>query len=147
MQVVLERGAGKEQPITAVQLAQALRDLAVLILELVCLIYDDVLPLEGQQLVHAGSDALERSQHDIELAGQQVVLQELFSLGFRRDEVEHTDLGAPLLELVLPVWDDCLGHDHHEVALHLLELTEECQEADRLDRLSQSLSSNIKRRD
>ena len=57
-----------------------------------------------------------------------MVLQNVLSFGLGGDQVEHSDLRTPLLELILPVGDDSLGDHDHEVALDLLELSQESQE-------------------
>lgn len=142
MEIVLKRGARQQQAIATVKLAEPLRDLAVLILELVGLVDDDVFPLKLEQLVHAGSHTFERGEADIELARLKVVFQDVLALSLRRDQVEAADLRAPLFELLLPVGDDGLGDYDHEVALDLLELSQEGQERNRLDRLAQSLNSH-----
>ena len=63
----------------------------------------NVLPLKLEELVHTGSHTLERRQTHIKLARLQAILQNVFPLGLCCDQVEHTDLRAPLSELELPV--------------------------------------------
>ena len=94
MEVILQWCTGQKQAILAIKLTEALRDLTVLILQLVGLIDDDVLPLELEELIHAGSHYLERGQTHIELAWLQLVLENVFSLSLSSDQVEAANLWA-----------------------------------------------------
>lgn len=103
MQIVLEGSACQKEAIAAVELAETLGDLAVFVFQFVRLVHDDVLPLEAEELVHAGAHPLERGQAHVELSRQEVVLQQFFSLNLCGDQVEDADLRTPPLELFFPV--------------------------------------------
>jgi len=103
------------------------------------LIHDDVLPFELLQLGHAESDTLESSEANVELAWLQIVLENLLSFEFGGNEVEQAHFGAPLFELEFPVGNDGLRHNDNEVVVNFLELPQERQECNSLDRFSKSL--------
>ena len=68
-----------------------------------------------------------------------MVLEYVLAFRLGRDQVQTTDLRAPLPELLLPVGDHCFGNDNHEITLDFFEFTEESQEANRLNRFAQTL--------
>ena len=59
MQVVLEGCSSQEKAISRIELPETLRDLTLLVLDLVGLINDDILPLELEALGHGETNALE----------------------------------------------------------------------------------------
>mgnify|MGYP001124650259 CR=1 FL=1 len=85
VEVVLQRGTGEQEPIPAIELAEALGDLTVFIFELVGLVDNDVLPFELEKLIHAGPHTFESRQTDIELAGLELVFEYVLSLSLGRD--------------------------------------------------------------
>ena len=54
-----------------------------------------------------------------------MVLENVLAFRLGRDQVQTTDLRAPLPELLLPVGDHCFGNDNHEITLDFFEFTEE----------------------
>lgn len=80
MQVVLERGSGEKQLALGVKLPHDLRQLAVLVLDLVGLVDHDVVPFDLLQTVEADPHSLETSHQDVEFALIDHLRQNLLSL-------------------------------------------------------------------
>lgn len=69
-----------------------------------------------------------------------MVPQKLLSLVLSGDQVDHTDIWAPLLKLILPIRDYSFRDHNHEVAFDFFELPKEGQKRDRLDGFTQTLN-------
>lgn len=79
---------------------------------------DEVLPLELLQCSHAESHTLKCGETHIKLAGMKILFENALSLLFGGDQIQNARLWQPLLELELPVGDDCLWHNDKEVAIN-----------------------------
>jgi len=123
VQVVLQRRACEQETLPGVQFAKFFGDLAVFVLNLVGLIDDNILPFELLKRTHAHANSLKGCKTDVELAGKQIVFQLMFALFFGGNQIEYFDLRTPQLELLLPVRNDRLRHDHQKVVFDLLELS------------------------
>ena len=127
MQIVLERSTCEQESVATVELAEALRNLTVLILELVSLVNNDIFPFEAQKLGHASSHSFKCRQTHIKLAWQEMILEKLLAMVFGCDEVEDTNLWTPLFKLFLPVRNYSFWYNYHIVAFNFLEFPKECQ--------------------
>ena len=128
MQVVLEGCSGQKKAVPRVELPEALRDLTLLVLDLVSFVDDDVLPLELEHLSHAKTNALKGREADVEFTRLEFVFEDVLSFFLRGDKVENSDFWDDSLEFFLPVGDDRFRDNNKEIVLYLLVFTQECEE-------------------
>ncbi len=120
------------------QFPDNLRKLTILILDLMCLIDDDVVPLDALETVQADTYSLETSHQDIELPLIHHVAQDLLTLILCCDQLHHSSTGHPFLKLVHPISKSDLGSNHDVWTTHFLELFYEGKDGDGLNGLTQT---------
>lgn len=106
MKVVLQWSTRQKQTLARIEFSKSLRYLAFFVLDLMSLVNDDVFPSELLQRAHAHAYSFESRQAYIEFARQEVVFELLFTLLFRRNQIQNSNFWAPFLELFLPIGDD-----------------------------------------
>lgn len=80
MEVVLKWRTCEENAVSGIEDTQSLRNLRILILELVSFINDEVLPFELLEGSHAEANTLKSCEADIELARMKIFLQDALTL-------------------------------------------------------------------
>lgn len=96
------------------------------------------MPIKFLESAHAHSHALESGDADIKFTWQNSLFNDVFAELFFGDQIDHLDLRVPPGELLQPVSDNGLGHDNQVVALVLFELSQEAQQRNSLDGLSEA---------
>ena len=139
VQVVLQRRAGDEEAVGGAEHAHGAREDGVLVLDAVRLVDDDVAPVHLLEEVLLLDDHLVRRDDRVELAGLQEVRLLVLALLRVAVELDGPQRGAPPPELVHPVVQRRLGHDHHVRPADAAELEQVAQQRDRLQRLAQPL--------
>lgn len=76
------------------------------------LVDDHIVPFYLAKGVQADPDALETRHHDVELHWGYVVVDQISSLLLGGNQLDHSFVGQPLLDLIGPVAKGDLGTNH-----------------------------------
>lgn len=80
------------------QLSDSLGSLRIFIFNFVSLIDDNILPLKLHQCTHANSHTFKSSDADIEIAGSNLILDDLLSALLLRNEIDDFTVWKPAIE-------------------------------------------------
>lgn len=138
MEIILQRSTSDEEPTIGFELPQFLRDLTVLVLDLVSFVDHHVFPFELKQVAHTNSSTLEGGQTHVELSRDELGLEDIFSFLFACYQVDNSEAWVPLFEFLHPVRDSTLRNDDKVWPWNLFVFHKEGQERYGLDGLSET---------
>lgn len=109
VEVVLQWGSGDEETITGVEDTDNLSKGGLLVLDAVGFVNDDVFPGEFLKMGLFAQDHLVGGDHNVEVLGEDTLINEFGALFFGALEDENVDAGGPVLEFALPVVEGGFG--------------------------------------
>uniref|UniRef100_A0AAG5DLD8 Uncharacterized protein n=1 Tax=Anopheles atroparvus TaxID=41427 RepID=A0AAG5DLD8_ANOAO len=138
VQVVLQRRTGQQQPVGGLELAQDLRQLRLFVLDAVRLVDHHVAPVEPlERRLLADAHLVRRDAH-VPLARRQHVPNERVARLLVADQAHGSDRRTPACELVHPVLQRRLRHDHDVRSRVVAQVFQVAEQRDRLQCLTEA---------